>query len=1031
MTHTDDKTVLGLPTDMGTDKTIIGQTTDMGTDKTIIGRPADLGMDKTIIGQPSARETDNTFLKDDSATVTTVVQRMPEKESAGEEALGNDFLLRGRIHKNIRCLSESSGEAQVYLVSIDGHERVLKLYYPNQRPDKELLKVVRNMGTELTVNVIDIGKTYVEGRQRYYELMEYMEGGTLAQYQIAGDQRMLARLALMGAGALEYCHRYGIVHKDVKPGNFFFRDKDRQMMALGDFGISTLLKPGQTSFKSTQARTPAFAAPEMYTEVIDGIVEITPAIDFYSLGITLLMVWLGHDPFAGNERDMMRMKSEGRLPNIDALPVRVKMLVQGLTAVNPKTRWGYDEVERWFKGEDVEVDLSSPLLKYKTFVVDPDRNMVAANVKELVPMLRDQVKLASYYLYNGDIVKWLDACGNTKLSAQISDIVKNKYPADQKAGLMASLYTMDEKMPYTDIHGTQCDSAHDVALAILRYHREYAYALRNANDDLWVYLDVRTNCQVERLRGYFSSINSDEEARIAILRTVHEVDPEIPLIADKPSSTLSDIVHTFGYETCSDDEWQSLTDGRLLSWLHSHQELMASETVEILTKDVGLHPEKQRSIAYKVLYNLDKTSAFDLREADTPQKIGELLCEQLKSCQRMNDEEFTAAMDDYVSLEGRLLYYAQLHGWRPVVERSRATLDLSSRDNHERLGAYDVKTAAYRLCAQLGVTPTYLLTENKVLDDARHIPKQDLRLVRDEMRNGSLCQWISVFYHENPDNDFAEAYSYERTLEEYLMRLGELDTANVYYKRFIQAKDETNKHTHQTRNSLGLATARKRVWRLGFFGLVLFWLALLLFMGISHPPFLLYYMNMTIVLPLGTCLAVTVFTRAYFDGYGVGISLVFSLMGYVIALAVAWLLRLCEHFMPGSLPYAMMAVSVIFAAVAWATDTSSKQVIDNATLSELLDDDINSTLLEPLYYTFKTRSFKYRSTKFGQLEKIRMEFGAQVSQSIIHYKLWCLTFAVVIIELLVFSPKALDVRKPNFEGMKQQLQEIVSDIKGI
>ena len=37
-------------------------------------------------------------------------------------------------------------------------------------------------------------------------------------------------------------------------------------------------------------------------------------------------------------------------------------------------------MERWFMGEDVAVDTASPFLRYKSFVVDPDKNVVAAIV---------------------------------------------------------------------------------------------------------------------------------------------------------------------------------------------------------------------------------------------------------------------------------------------------------------------------------------------------------------------------------------------------------------------------------------------------------------------------------------------------------------------------------------------------------------------------------------------------------------------------------------------------------------------------
>ena len=101
----------------------------------------------------------------------------------------------------------------------------------------------------------------------------------------------------------------------------------------------------------------------MYSDVIDGEVEITPAADFYSLGMTLFACWLGENPMSANERTMMRQKNEGRLPRLNELPESVRTIVMGLTVVNPLRRWGYDEVERWFLGEDVPVDISSPVLQ--------------------------------------------------------------------------------------------------------------------------------------------------------------------------------------------------------------------------------------------------------------------------------------------------------------------------------------------------------------------------------------------------------------------------------------------------------------------------------------------------------------------------------------------------------------------------------------------------------------------------------------------------------------------------------------------
>ncbi|MFS6554245.1 hypothetical protein VPJ68_01835, partial [Parabacteroides distasonis] len=52
------------------------------------------------------------------------------------------FNLKGIIYKNKKCISKSSGEAQVFLVENDGKEYVLKIMYPNFKVNAQLIKVV-------------------------------------------------------------------------------------------------------------------------------------------------------------------------------------------------------------------------------------------------------------------------------------------------------------------------------------------------------------------------------------------------------------------------------------------------------------------------------------------------------------------------------------------------------------------------------------------------------------------------------------------------------------------------------------------------------------------------------------------------------------------------------------------------------------------------------------------------------------------------------------------------------------------------
>ena len=944
-----------------------------------------------------------------------------------EDVSDESFILRGLNYRRVSVLSDNSGEAQVFLVERDGETYVLKIYYPNFDVNRKILQVVYNFGFEMIVRVYDYGKTYVDGKHRYYELMEYLTGGTLSEYRLNGDLDKFRRIALQGAAALAYCHQSNILHKDVKPSNFFFRDKEHTELVLGDFGISSILDQDGKAHKTTQARTPIYAAPEMYADVIDGVVEVTPAADYYSLGVTLMTLWLGESPMSSNERVMMRQKNEGRIPHINELPERVRLLVQGLTVVNPTKRWGYDQVEEWFLGGTPHVDLSSPFLKYKSFIVDPDRNLVADNIHELIPMLLDNEKLAIGYLYNGRISSWLESCGNQKLSTIVRDIVVNRYPVDQRAGLLATVFAMEPTYPYKDVKGNLCDDVHSVAISLLSYQKDYAMLLTNPNDSLFLYLESHTKCNVDRIRSYFSEADASQ-IRVATIRTAFEIDPEIPLLSRYPSSTLKEIVRTFGKEQLSKDDWHSLTDGRLLSWMYSHEDRMACESLRILTKG---QPYSE-TLAYKVLYNLDRDSAYDLKRAFTPTQVGEYLNERLKAAQHLDEETFREEMSDLTELDGRFSYYAQLHGWTEMLNEYNRCFDLKSDENRERVGLYDYKTAAYRFCRILGVVPVYEMPDGTQYNDGLNLQIHNNAQVRNEIRNGSFSQWLSVFYHENPMADFSEDYAYERSVESWLRALGEIDSSYSYYKRFVDACEETTKRVRNVRDNWLRAKRREDLWRIIFYSLCGIWILLVLFIGVKDRTYLLNHTTLCIGLPLGGMTAIIVGTRAYFRGYDFMFSCLWGLLGALSSFIPIIILKYFGQSHPSLFNVAIILITLAYMLICHLTDFRGDQKADSKLISEVLDDDIKSTLLEPLYYTFKTRSYKFNGSKFGLLNDVTDQVRSISGESVLHYVLWSIMVLIFVLNFIIFSPALLNVSNPDTMKMKsptEVMKQLEKDVE--
>lgn len=1003
------------------DRTIIA-------DRTILVSPSNaaespIANDRTIVignqQQDSQENLDSTL-----RTLRPDVPKAAETYVEDPAQTGQFFTLKGDRYFLVRSLSETSGEAQIFLVSRGGKEYVLKVYYPNYDVNRKLMQAVRSFQFEMIVSLYDFGKTYVDGKHRFYELMEYLEGGTLQDYELKGDYNQFRRITLQAAAALAYCHKCNILHKDIKPSNYFFRDKEHTQLVLGDFGISSILEGESRTFRTTQARTPIYAAPEMYADVIDGEVEIMPSADYYSLGITLFALWLGENPMSANERVMMRQKSEGRLPRLDELPPRVRQLIQGLTVVNPQKRWKYEEVERWFLGEDVPVDLSSPFLRYKSFIVDPDKNLVADNLHELVPMLLDNENLAINYLYNGRIASWLETCGNTKLSAVVKDIVTNRYPVNKKAGLMAAVYVMEPNYPYHDVQNEICEDVHSIALSLLSYKERYVIDLQNPDDSLFLWLESHTKVNVKRIRSYFTP---EAEAHVAVMRMVYEIDPDVPFLAKHTSTKINEIVRSYGEFNPTDDEWHALVDGRLLSWMYTHEDVMACESLRIMTQDQPY----SKSLAYKVLYNLERSSAYDLRSADTQEAVGELLSTQLQSLQHMSNDDLAVEMKDFIDPNGRFYYYAQLHGWYKEVSEANICFNLDAAENRERLSAYDLHTALYRYCRILGTTPVYLLPDGTKLSSPEDMEDAKLaNMIRNELRTGSLLQWLSVFYHEDPASDFAEEYSYEKKLVEWVMALGKYDAQQLYYKRFMKAKDDTTELIAEVRHDWNVARFREKIWRYLFYVLVAVWLVLILWIGVEDRSIIANHPYLSVMLPLGSLSGIIVAIRAYLGGFGPFLAGIFGAVGVCTSYIPIWTLNFVDSKFPSMYNAAIILLTIVYVVICHLTDFRKDDKTSAKAIHEILtSEDVNTSLMEPLYYTFKTKSHRYKSSKFGLLDDISNQVRSISGETVLHYILWSVLVLVLIAEFCVLSPSVLNKRHSDYG--KEKVQQAIEKIDNL
>ena len=127
-------------------------------------------------------------------------------------------------------------------------------------------------------------------------LMEYIEGQSLqseiflSENHPLSNQRILEILKPI-CSALNYAHKMGLAHCDLKPGNILIEAGGRVL--LTDFGIARTMDAATSTLVG--AGTPAYMSPEL----IKGM-DPTPQSDIYSLGIVLYeMLTGGERPFIG------------------------------------------------------------------------------------------------------------------------------------------------------------------------------------------------------------------------------------------------------------------------------------------------------------------------------------------------------------------------------------------------------------------------------------------------------------------------------------------------------------------------------------------------------------------------------------------------------------------------------------------------------------------------------------------------------------------------------------------------------------
>ncbi len=220
---------------------------------------------------------------------------MPEILSRLQAALSDRYQLEREVG--------AGGMATVFLARDLRHDRAVALKV--LRPELAAvigaerflaeIKLTANLQHPHILPLFDSG----EADSFLFYVMPFVEGETLRERLDREKQLPVAdalRIASEVASALDYAHRHGVVHRDVKPENILIHDGQA---LVADFGIALAASKASGSRMTETGMslgTPHYMSPEQAM----GEREITARSDVYAIGAVLYEMLTGEPPFTGN-----------------------------------------------------------------------------------------------------------------------------------------------------------------------------------------------------------------------------------------------------------------------------------------------------------------------------------------------------------------------------------------------------------------------------------------------------------------------------------------------------------------------------------------------------------------------------------------------------------------------------------------------------------------------------------------------------------------------------------------------------------
>jgi serine/threonine protein kinase len=257
------------------------------------------------------------------------------------------------LHKNIGNGSSGTTYYGTYLPLQT--EVAVKVVNKAALNERQLKRVHREIKFLYKLKHQNICKLYgeVETNSHICLIMELCKGGDLCDILNKNgpmSESKARSLFVQLLSAVNYLHKKGILHRDIKLDNIF-TNKTNDKITLGDFGLAAKWKQGTPT--KDYVGSINYAAPE----VIQHKPFVGPEADIWSCGVVLLALVTASLPFeASNDNELMRNVVRGnyRIPSSADLSPSLLDLIRRMLTIDPAKRITMDQimVHPWIVGDE-------------------------------------------------------------------------------------------------------------------------------------------------------------------------------------------------------------------------------------------------------------------------------------------------------------------------------------------------------------------------------------------------------------------------------------------------------------------------------------------------------------------------------------------------------------------------------------------------------------------------------------------------------------------------------------------------------